>query len=58
VEENNNPVPGLEVAHTPRFVLVDPKGQIRGYYDSSDSEDVSRLRADVQRLTIAQAGSG
>jgi protein SCO1/2 len=50
VQENENPLPGFEVAHTPRFALVDPKGRIRGYYDSSDPDDLVRLRGDVARL--------
>lgn len=50
VEENDDGNPGWEVTHSPRFALVDPKGRIRGYYDSSDEEDVARLRSDVLRL--------
>lgn len=50
VEENPDGSPGSEVTHTPRFALVDPKGRIRGYYESADPADVARLRGDVERL--------
>lgn len=50
VEENRDATPGLEVMHSPRFALVDPKGRIRGYYESNDSEELDRLRSDIARL--------
>lgn len=50
VQQNPEPRPGLEVTHSPRFALVDPKGRIRGYYDSSNPDDLGRLRKDVRRL--------
>jgi len=50
VQRNDDARPGWEVTHTPRFALVDPKGRIRGYYDSSDPEDHVRLCADIERL--------
>jgi cytochrome oxidase Cu insertion factor (SCO1/SenC/PrrC family) len=58
VEENENATPALAVTHTPRFALVDPKGRIRGYYDSSDPGDLGRLRADVKRLLAPGPVSG
>lgn len=54
VEQNPDGTPGWQVTHTPRFALVDPKGRIRGYYDSSDPEDLDRLRSDVQRLSARE----
>lgn len=36
--------------HSTRFVLVDGKAQIRGYYDSNDPEALARLRRDAQAL--------
>jgi len=36
--------------HSTRFVLVDRRMQIRGYYDSSEPDAVSRLLADVHAL--------
>lgn len=50
VQENDGDKPGWEVTHSPRFALVDPKGRIRGYYDSSVPEDIERLDKDIERL--------
>jgi len=50
VQENTNGKPGWEVTHSPRFALVDPKGRVRGYYESSNPEDMNRLVEDVTRL--------
>ncbi|MDA8595811.1 SCO family protein [Flavobacteriaceae bacterium] len=36
--------------HTENFVLVDPKKRIRGYYDGTDKDDVSRLIEDIKIL--------
>ena len=36
--------------HTNNFVLVDRKRQIRGYYDGTDSTEVSKLIKDVELL--------
>jgi protein SCO1/2 len=36
--------------HSTRFVLVDPQGRIRGYYDSTEETKVRKLRADVETL--------
>jgi protein SCO1/2 len=38
--------------HSSKFVLVDRAGQIRGYYDSTDEDEVKSLVAD---LTLLQA---
>ena len=40
--------PALE--HSTKFVLVDRKGRIRGYYDSTDSQGLRRLVDDSKRL--------
>lgn len=37
-------------AHSLRFVLVDQRGDIRGYYHSNDQEDIEALRADLAKL--------
>ena len=50
VIENSGGNPGFEVTHSPRFALVDPKGRIRGYYESSNEDDLTRLKSDVERL--------
>ena len=38
------------ILHSPRFVLVDKRTQIRGYYDSRDPEALQRLKKDVATL--------
>lgn len=42
--------PATEVIHSTRFALVDPRGQVRGYYDGTDDAEVRRLLMDVERL--------
>lgn len=36
--------------HTQNFALIDKHGHIRGYYDGTDSADVSRLIVDIKVL--------
>ena len=36
--------------HSSRFVLVDPRAQIRGYYDTSEADAISRLIGDIKML--------
>lgn len=36
--------------HTENFVLVDPLGQLRGFYDGTSPQDVDRLIADIAVL--------
>ena len=38
------------VVHSPRFVLIDRLGRVRGYYDNRDPKAVQRLVDDVTRL--------
>ena len=38
------------ILHSAHLVLVDRVGQIRGYYDGTNSDDVHRLLADARRL--------
>jgi protein SCO1/2 len=40
----------LSIFHGTHFVLVDRNGQIRGYYDSADSDSTERLLRDTERL--------
>lgn len=37
--------------HSTRFVLVDRKARIRGYYDSSDARTIPQVVEDIQKLT-------
>jgi protein SCO1/2 len=39
--------------HTNNFVLIDQKGQIRGYYDGTDSLEVNKLLQDAHRLMVS-----
>jgi len=36
--------------HSTRFVLVDARGQIRGYYDTSEPDSIPKLIGDVRAL--------
>jgi protein SCO1/2 len=38
------------ILHSPRFVLIDRKAQIRGYYDSRDTAARQRLNQDLNTL--------
>jgi protein SCO1/2 len=38
------------ITHSDRFVLVDGRARIRGYYHGGDADDVARLAADARRL--------
>ena len=44
-----NPVDG-SLDHSTRFVLVDRKGQIRGYYGIAEGDPVSQLAADARQV--------
>lgn len=44
------PESGASHTHSPRFVLVDRKAQIRGYYISTDSDALKRLQQDLKIL--------
>lgn len=36
--------------HTPNFILVDKKKQIRGIYDGTKDEEIERLKSDIEIL--------
>ena len=40
----------VNMAHSTRFVLVDRKGRVRGYYETTDAGDLKRLAGDIGRL--------
>ena len=44
------PMGGPDIVHSEHFVLVDRKGQIRGYYNSTDANRVERMLRDMRRL--------
>jgi len=50
IPHDKRPASGATHTHSPRFVLVDREAQIRGYYVSTEPEDVKRLRRDLKVL--------
>ena len=43
-------IAGYQVAHSPRIVLVDPGGRVRGTYRATEPEAMKQLGADLRRL--------
>jgi protein SCO1/2 len=43
--------PSEPIAHSTRFVLVDKRGDIRGYYSGTEEEELKRLAADAKRIS-------
>ena len=41
---------GSDFIHTNNFVLVDQKKRIRGYYDGTNKDEVTKLIVDIRRL--------
>ena len=39
-----------DMIHTENFILVDKERRIRGFYDGTNSEDIARLRTDLNTL--------
>ncbi len=46
-----------EPVHSTRMVLVDRRGQIRGYYDATTADAITRLLAATNRLLREQPGT-
>lgn len=44
-------------AHSPRIVLIDKAGQIRGFYLATDPLDFRRLNEDLVRLSLGNPGA-
>lgn len=42
-----------QIIHDTRFILVDRRGAIRGYYDSNSPDELQRLRKDAAALASA-----
>lgn len=53
VERNEGPdaKPGYEVEHSTKLVLVDARGHIRGYFDSTEPGDLTELKRRITFLT-------
>ena len=50
IPHEKRPESGATHTHSPRFVLVDRKAQIRGYYVSTDPEGMKRFQQDLKIL--------
>ena len=47
----DNPYTGeYDMIHTENFMLIDKKGQIRGFYDGTKPEDIDKLLKDIKHL--------
>jgi protein SCO1 len=50
IPEAKRHVPAATHVHSPRFVVVDRRGEIRGYYPGTDKEALQRLGRDLETL--------
>jgi protein SCO1 len=52
VEKEKDPASadGFSIVHGGRFILVDQKGQMRGFYDSADLVEMERLRTHLAAI--------
>jgi hypothetical protein len=49
------PGSGVEpILHSTRFVLVDGKGYIRGYYEAFDEDSTAKLKRDLLALAALE----
>jgi protein SCO1/2 len=55
-ERDDGSADGFSILHGTRMVLVDGRGEIRGYYDAEDAFQMARLREDIAHL-IERGGS-
>jgi protein SCO1/2 len=53
--EKDDSEDGFAIVHGTKFVLVDGKRQIRGYYDTGDATAMAKLRDDVASLADGSA---
>ena len=53
--EKDDSTDGFAIVHGTKFVLVDGKRQIRGYYDANDGASMKQLRDDAQALVDRRA---
>jgi protein SCO1 len=55
LEKNSNPEPGNEILHTPRFLIVDHRGTIRGFInDGRNPDEVADVEGFVKQLVQAK----
>jgi len=55
IPHEKRPESGATHTHSPRFVLIDREAQIRGYYVSTEPEDMNRLRDDLKKVLRGEA---
>jgi cytochrome oxidase Cu insertion factor (SCO1/SenC/PrrC family) len=48
--QNADPAKEMPILHSTKLVLVDRHGAIRGYYDSSDEDELRKLIRDVRQV--------
>jgi cytochrome oxidase Cu insertion factor (SCO1/SenC/PrrC family) len=46
----SNATPGNKLLHSSKIVLVDRQGEIRGYFDGTNPEEVGALKSAVRQL--------
>lgn len=50
IPESEREAPEQSIQHSSKFVLVDGKGNIRGYYESSDDQFLEKLQTDISKV--------
>ena len=49
--ETEGGTPAEPIVHSTRFVLVDKRGEIRGYYSGTEEDELKRLAIDAKKLS-------
>jgi protein SCO1/2 len=49
-KEKDDSADGFTILHGTKLILVDAHGEIRGYYDTHDAQEMAHLRADLDGL--------
>ena len=50
VAQNAVAAPGERIAHSTKFVLIDARARVRGWYDGDDAVTLDKLAADAKKL--------
>ncbi|MEK7233577.1 MAG: SCO family protein [Elusimicrobiota bacterium] len=50
VAQNAVAAPGERIAHSTKFVLIDARARVRGWYDGDDAAALDKLAADAKKL--------
>ncbi|MEZ6060493.1 MAG: FG-GAP-like repeat-containing protein [Planctomycetaceae bacterium] len=46
----------MPITHSPRFILVDARGKVRGFYDSQSADEIRQLRHHLRKLLSEDSG--